>query len=184
MILKNKIKLLLLDVDGVMTDGSIIMGGDGELLKEFNVKDGLAIELLHLYGIKVGIISGKTSPALVKRCDQLELDFVVTNCKNKLPEVMNISSVNDIDLKEIAFCGDDVIDIPVFEKVGFSIAPKDAHSLVIDAADCVTNAKGGKGVVREIADYLLVQQCELTLKEIYKPLLKNISSGQTDTLHQ
>jgi 3-deoxy-D-manno-octulosonate 8-phosphate phosphatase (KDO 8-P phosphatase) len=172
--LTSNIKMVLFDVDGVMTDGTIYMSSHGEVIKAFNVKDGLAIELLRRHGILTGIISGKSSEALNLRCNQLGFDKIITGCKNKQPQINDICSEFLINLNEIAFCGDDVLDIPVFDIVGLSVAPSDSHELVRDKADWVTRAKGGKGMVREFVDELLCTQKNLTLEEIYQPLMRKI----------
>ncbi|WP_432459153.1 KdsC family phosphatase [Agarivorans sp. QJM3NY_25] len=172
--LAKNIKLVLFDVDGVMTNGTIYMTGEGEIVKSFNVKDGLAVEFLRSHGFYTGVISGKASPALTKRCEQLGFDVIITGCKNKLPQLASLCEKFHIGLHEIAFCGDDILDVPVFEHVGLSVAPKDAHRLALDEADWVIPINGGEGMVREFADLLVVNKFELSLKEAYQPLLINI----------
>lgn len=178
------IKMVLLDVDGVMTDGTIYMSDEGEHLKAFNVKDGLAIELLRCHGIFTGVISGKSSEALLLRCHQLGFDKVITGCKNKQPQIKNICLEFGIELNEIAFCGDDVLDLPAFDVVGLSVAPADAHPLVIEKADWITSAQGGRGVVREFVDRLLCEQKGLALDAVYQPLLKKITWDDVETMEQ
>lgn len=180
----KNIKMVLLDVDGVMTDGSIYINQDGEFFKSFNVKDGLAIELLRSQNILVGVISGKASEALDTRCQQLGFDEIITGCKNKLPALINICSKYEITSDQIAFLGDDVLDIPIFEKVGLSAAPIDAHSLAIDNADWVSSLEGGKGMVREFVDLLLVTRLDKPLKEIYQPLLNKIRLDDVAKMEQ
>ncbi|WP_063656194.1 KdsC family phosphatase [Aliivibrio fischeri] len=180
----KNIKMVLLDVDGVMTDGFIFINHDGEFFKSFNVKDGLAIELLRSHHILVGVISGKASAALDTRCQQLGFDEIITGCKNKLPALVNICSKYKISADQIAFLGDDVLDIPIFEKVGLAVAPIDAHSLAIDSADWVSSLKGGEGMVREFADLLLTTQLNLPLKDVYKPLLDKIRLDDVATMEQ
>jgi 3-deoxy-D-manno-octulosonate 8-phosphate phosphatase (KDO 8-P phosphatase) len=180
----KNIRLVLFDVDGVLTDGSIFMSEHGEIFKQFNVKDGLAIELLRSHGIATGVISGKKSPALTKRCEQLGFDIVITGCKNKLPKLNDICESQNISIDNIAFCGDDVLDLPIMELCGLSIAPADAHSLVLDSADWITNLKGGKGMVREFVDKLLTLQLELSLREIYSPLMNKIKSDDISGINQ
>lgn len=180
----NSIKMVMLDVDGVMTDGSIYINQDGEFFKSFNVKDGLAIELLHIHNIHVGVISGKASSALNTRCQQLGFDEIITGCKNKLPALVDICSKYEITLDEVAFLGDDVLDVPIFEKVGLSAAPIDAHSLAIDSADWVSSLEGGKGMVREFVDLLLATQLDEPLSNIYRPLLEKIRLDDVATVEQ
>jgi len=168
------IKMVLFDVDGVMTDGTIYMSEQGEYLKAFNVKDGLAIELLRSHGILTGVISGKASAALSLRCQQLGFDIVITGCKNKRPKLKEICERFAINLEQIAFCGDDVLDLPVFDLVGLTVAPADAHQLVLQKANWVTDSVGGRGMVREFVDKLLCDQMSLSLEDVYQPLMNKI----------
>jgi 3-deoxy-D-manno-octulosonate 8-phosphate phosphatase (KDO 8-P phosphatase) len=178
------IKIVLFDVDGVMTDGSIYINEQGEFFKSFNVKDGLAIELLRSHNVLTGIISGKSSPALNKRCQQLGFDEIMMGCKNKLPALLNICSKYNTSFSQVAFLGDDVLDIPIFEKFGLAVAPSDAHSLAIEYADWVTELKGGQGMVREFTDSFLVNKLSSTLHELYKPLLEKICADDVTTMEQ
>jgi 3-deoxy-D-manno-octulosonate 8-phosphate phosphatase (KDO 8-P phosphatase) len=180
--LKN-IKLVLFDVDGVLTDGKIHISAEGEIVKLFNVKDGLAIELLRSHNILTGVVSGKSSPALDFRCEQLGFDFVITGCKNKLPRVNAICEKENINLNEIAFCGDDVLDLPVMQLCGVGCAPKDAHALVCSHADLILASKGGHGVARELADLILLSRYP-DLDSIYEILLEKIRDEDTETLEQ
>mgnify|MGYP000400906086 FL=1 len=178
-----KPKIFLIDVDGVMTDGSIYIDSTGESFKKFNVKDGLAIELLRSHGIKTGVVSGKASTALTERCQKLGFDYIITGCKNKLPRVQAICNELNINWEQVAFVGDDVLDIPVMEKCGISFAPKDAHELVFKYATHVTEASGGSGVVREVADKLLLSRFE-TLEQIYDVLLSKIIADEVASMEQ
>lgn len=178
------IRLVLFDVDGVMTDGTIYMNEDGESFKSFNVKDGLAIELLRSHGFHSGIISGKSSPSLDKRCQQLGFDEIVMGCKNKLPKFQFICEKYNLKPEQVAFVGDDVLDLPLFDLVGLSVAPADAHLLVLESADWVTELNGGKGMVREFVDKLLCLQLNLSLSEIYHPLIKKIKADDVKQLEQ
>jgi 3-deoxy-D-manno-octulosonate 8-phosphate phosphatase (KDO 8-P phosphatase) len=180
----DDIRLVLFDVDGVMTDGTIIMSEQGEVLKAFNVKDGLAIELLRSHGILSGVISGKASPALSKRCQQLGFDIVITGCKNKLPQLTQICQDYQLTLKDIAFCGDDVLDLPIMEICGLGAAPCDAHQLVLESADWVMSKKGGEGMVREFVDTLLCKQLNLNLRAIYAKLMADISNNDVAGIQQ
>ncbi|MPW36250.1 HAD family hydrolase [Vibrio sp. B1Z05] len=182
--LTSPIRLVLFDVDGVMTDGSIYISELGEYFKSFNVQDGIAIELLRVHGIKTGVISGKKSLALTKRCEQLGVDIIETGCKNKLPKLGEVCDLFAIDAKEVAFCGDDVLDIPIMRKCGFSASPSDAHKLALESADWVSSKKGGHGFVRDFVDQLLTTQLQSTLLEIYKPLLKKIELDDVKEVEQ
>lgn len=179
----NQIELVLLDVDGVMTDGSIYIDEHGEAFKKFNVKDGLAIELLHSHGIKTGVVSGKASKALTQRCEKLGFNYIVSGCKNKLPRVEAICNELGITLAQVAFVGDDVLDLLVMQKCGVSFAPSDAHALLLDYAKYITKAQGGCGVVREVADTILLKRCN-TLADVYKVLLDKIVADDVNNMEQ
>ncbi len=151
----KKIKLLLLDVDGILTDGSIMYTGNGEEIKTFNAKDGLGIKLLINAGIKVGIITGRKSKALTSRCEDLGIDLVFDGIQNKINALETILKQTAITPEETAFAGDDLPDLPVMKRVGLSMTVPDASSHVIDRADFVTAFKGGHGAVREICEDIL-----------------------------
>ena len=160
------IRLVLFDVDGVLTDGSIYIGHDGEVLKSFNTKDGVAVALLQKHDVRVGVISGKASKALDFRIEQLKFDYAITGCNDKLAALNEIMKSANLNPDQIAFVGDDIIDISVMKEVKLSIAPSDAHELVINCANHVTSAKGGDGVARESAEFIL-KNAGLSLKEMY-----------------
>ena len=162
----KSIRLVLFDVDGVLTDGTLYIGPEGEVFKAFNAKDGVAISLLKKHGIEVGIISGKASKALDFRIKQLGIDHAITGCSDKLSALHALITKTRCNLGQIAFVGDDIIDIAVMKKVALSIAPADAHSLAIDAAHYVSLAKGGEGVARESAEYIL-KNAGLSLEDMY-----------------
>ncbi|KOE84878.1 3-deoxy-manno-octulosonate-8-phosphatase [Vibrio alginolyticus] len=172
----KNIEMVLLDVDGVMTDGAIYISGTGEAFKSFNVQDGLAIELPRSHGIKTGVISGKSSYALSTRCEQLGFDVIITGCKNKVSKIASISQEFGIRVSSIAFCGYDVLDLLVFNKVGLSVCPADAHQLALEEADWVMSAKGVQGMVREFVDKLLMEKTGASLPEIFSPLLAKIQA--------
>ncbi len=157
----QNIKLLVLDVDGVLTDGTLVYGPDGEQIKHFNVKDGVGIKLLQAFDVAVAIISAKDSKPLARRIEHLSIKHTYTGCKDKLLALTQLTSKLSIKFDEVAYCGDDVIDLKVMQKVGLSLAPADAYSMVQDYADVVTLAKGGKGVAREVADLILGSRMEL-----------------------
>jgi len=154
----EKIRLLLLDVDGVLTDGGIIYSNIGSEIKVFNVKDGLGIRLLIEAGIRVGIVSGRESGALRCRCRDLGIDDVYENVSDKrliLPQILEKAGVA---AGEVAFMGDDLPDIPLMKAVGLPIAVSDATEAVRNTADWITAAKGGCGAVREVCESLLKAQ--------------------------
>lgn len=149
------VRLLLLDVDGVLTDGSIIYDDKNVETKIFNVKDGLGIRLLLNAGIQVGIITGRASGALTNRCRNLGIENLYDGIKEKTSALNSILKKTGVKAEETAFIGDDLPDLPVLKKVGVSIAVRDAEETVRKCADIVTNAKGGRGAVREICEAIL-----------------------------
>ncbi len=151
----KKIMLLLLDVDGILTDGSITYTHSGEEIKSFNAKDGLGIKLLMNAGVKVGIITGRKSKALTSRCHDLGIDLVFDGIKNKINALETILKQTKISSDETAFAGDDLPDLPVMKRVGVSITVSDASCDVIKEADIITSLKGGHGAVRQICEDIL-----------------------------
>ena len=154
----KKIKLLLLDVDGVLTDGSLILGESLQELKIFNVKDGLGIKLAQAGGIEIGIITGRTSEAVKKRVDELDIKILNQGQPDKLKVYEQIK--NDLGLKDdqIAYVGDDLNDLKLLQKVGLSIAVKDSCDEVKAEADYITKTPGGIGAVREVIELILKSQ--------------------------
>lgn len=151
----KKIDLLLLDVDGVLTDGSINYDNNGNEIKNFSVKDGLGIRMLKDSGIEVGIITGRSSEALLHRCRNLNIEHVFDGIKDKTIALKQILKNFDLKSENAVFVGDDLPDIPVMKRVGVSFAVNDAHNEVKKIADIVTDNKGGKGAVREICEMIL-----------------------------
>jgi len=149
------IKLLLLDVDGVLTDGSIIYHESGEQTKVFNSKDGLGIHLLIREGFQVGIVTARKSMALRHRCDNLGIDLLFEGVFDKASTLGQIAEKTGIAPEQTAFMGDDLLDLPMFQRVGLGIAVADAHERVLKEADLITQAKGGAGAVREVCDAIL-----------------------------
>lgn len=151
----KKIKLLLLDVDGVMTDGGIIYDGNGLETKVFNVKDGHGIKMLQRYGIEVGIITGRSSKVVDIRARELGIDLVYQGTLKKLDAYDDIKTKTGLSDEQIAYMGDDVIDVPVMKRVGFAAAPSDALIEAINSAHYVAKHSGGRGAVREVCDMIL-----------------------------
>ena len=174
MINTDQIRLVLFDVDGVLTDGSLFIGPDGEVCKSFNAKDGVAVALLKKHKIMAGVISGKASEALNFRIRQLSFDYAITGCNDKLSALDEIMKSSSLSPSQIAFVGDDIIDIPIMKKVVLGIAPFDAHQLVIDCANHITKSKGGEGVAREAAEFIL-SNTGLSLSEMYTGLVGDIT---------
>ncbi|MDI6687195.1 MAG: HAD-IIIA family hydrolase [Desulfobacterales bacterium] len=151
----KRIKLLLLDVDGVLTDGSIIYNDNAGETKVFNVKDGLGIRLLIEEGIAVCVVTGRTSKALLHRCKNLGISYVFDGVVDKVSVMDSIITRTGVLPEEIAFIGDDLPDLPLMKLVGFSVAVADAHEKLLEKADMVTSAKGGFGAVREVCEAIL-----------------------------
>ncbi len=151
----KKIELLLLDVDGVLTDGGIIYTDSGEEIKIFNSRDGLGIRLLQDAGVQVGIVTGRASRVLRHRCKNLRIDLLFDGIVDKSSVLQEICERTDIRPAHIAFVGDDLVDLPLFALIGVSIAVGDAHAVVKQKVDWVTAAFGGSGAVREICDEIL-----------------------------
>lgn len=154
----KRIKLLLLDVDGVLTDGCIIYDDKSVETKVFNVKDGLGVRLLTQAGVKVGIVTSRSSKALSHWCNNLGISLMFDGVQEKISVLELISEQTGLLAEEIAFVGDDLPDLPLMRRVGFSIAVADAHKTVIENVDMVTSAKGGAGAVREVCEAILKAQ--------------------------
>jgi len=149
------ITTLLLDVDGVLTDGSIVYSGSGDEIKSFNAKDGLGLRLLMDAGITVGIVTGRRSQALQKRCDNLGITLVFDGVTDKKQVLERLILEKGLSSDTIAFAGDDLPDIRIMKSVGFPIAVADAAPLVKETALYVTSSPGGHGAVREICELIL-----------------------------
>jgi len=166
----KKIKLLLLDVDGVLTDGSIIYDEQGRELKIFNVRDGAMVKWLKRAGIEVAILSGRKSKAVEKRAKELGVELVIQDAKDKLPAFQTLLKQTGFKPKEIAYLGDDWHDLVVLKRVGLSACPKDAVEEIKKQVDYVCRAKGGRGAVRELGELILKAQGKW--QEIIKKYLK------------
>jgi len=151
----NRIKLLLLDVDGVMTDGRIIYLDDGGESKAFDVKDGHGLKLIQRAGIRVGIITGRQSEVVSRRAAELGIEIVYQGAKDKMLPFMEIMEKLKLEPCEVAYVGDDVVDLPVMRQAGFSATVADAVDDIKPYVDLVTSRPGGHGAVREICDFLL-----------------------------
>lgn len=153
-----KIKMLILDVDGVMTDGGILMDSDGREMKKFNVRDGHGLVMIQRHGIQVAILTGRTSAVVEHRARDLRISEVYQGALNKKEVFATILEKNRLAPEEIAYMGDDIVDIPVLKMVGFSAAVADALDVVKRSVDFVTVQPGGKGAVREVCEMLLMAQ--------------------------
>ena len=156
--LAGQIKMIIFDVDGVLTDGKIVIGNSGEVLKEFNAQDGLGISLLRQNGIIPAIITGRTSGIVAQRAAELKIENLYQGAKDKTLALMELQEKHQLALSQIAYVGDDLIDLPVMLQVGLSFAVASAVLEVKDQANYVTKNYGGNGAVREIAEMLLKAQ--------------------------
>ncbi len=154
----SRIKLILMDVDGVLTDGGIILGSQGMEIKIFNVQDGAGITMARLAGLKVGILTGRLSEAVQQRATELHFDVVSQGHFNKLTEYEQIKQSLAVSDLEVAYIGDDILDLDVLRRVGFSIAVANARPEVKSEVDYITATSGGKGAVREVVDLILKTQ--------------------------
>lgn len=159
----KKIKLLLLDVDGVLTDGRLYYGNSGEEMKAFNIQDGLGIKLLQKGGVQVGIITGRVSALLQRRADELTISPVVQGREDKLTALNELLQTMDIAMDEIAFMGDDLPDLAVIRRVGLGITPANGSATLAKQAGWQTKKCGGDGAVREVAEMILEAQGKLDL---------------------
>lgn len=157
----EKIRLLILDVDGVLSDGLIYMGNNGEELKAFNVRDGYGIRCALTSGIEVAIITGRKAKLVEDRCKTLGITHLWQGQSDKLIAWRELQTKLGVKPEEVAYVGDDLIDWPVMAEVGLSIAVADAHPLLPPRADYVTRIAGGRGAVREVCDLLLLAQGKL-----------------------
>lgn len=148
------IRLLVLDVDGVMTDGTIIYSDAGEHLKAFHAQDGMGIKFLIKGGVEVAVISGRNSGPLNTRLDDLGICHRRLKCGNKTKALMDICDEIGCTAEEAAFMGDDLIDLHVMQACGYSIAPSNAVSEIQEIADFITQKTGGHGAVREACEHV------------------------------
>jgi 3-deoxy-D-manno-octulosonate 8-phosphate phosphatase (KDO 8-P phosphatase) len=153
-----RVKLLLMDCDGVLTDGLIWVLEHGEDQKAFHTRDGLGIELLHRAGLKSGIISGRTSAAVERRAQALGMSFIWQGCADKQKAFAETLEQAGLTNAEVAFVGDDLNDIPLMMQSGLGVAVADAAFEVREHADYVTAAAGGRGAIREVVEMILKSQ--------------------------
>lgn len=150
-----KVKLLILDVDGVLTDNGVYLGSAGNEFKKFNIGDGFGIYLIQKAGVQVALLSGRYSKATEFRAKELEIQHVYNGYTDKLKVYTELKEKLNLKDQEIAFVGDDLPDIPVLRKCGLSLTVQNAQKKVKDSADYVTKLPGGSGAVREIIDLIL-----------------------------
>jgi len=152
------VRVIVLDVDGVLTDGSFGYDSAGNEIKFFNVRDGHGIKLARRAGLKVGLLSGRSSAANLHRAQELELDFVYQGEKNKAEAFARLLTELQIQPQHCLYVGDDLIDVPVMRQVGVAVAVADGVEQAHHVADWITRNNGGHGAVREVIEWLLKQQ--------------------------
>lgn len=148
-------KLMVLDVDGVLTDGTITINADGSESKRFSVLDGHGIRMWHRAGLRTAIISGRRSKATDIRAAQLEITHVFQDCHDKLPVIEKLLAQTGVSLGEVVYIGDDILDIPIMRRVGFAVAAANAVDELKGCCHYITSSPGGGGAVREVIEYIL-----------------------------
>lgn len=154
----KKIKILAMDVDGTLTDGSLYYTENGEIFKRFSAKDGMGITLLNKAEIKSAIVTSEISQIVPARAKKLGIEHVILGSKNKLQAIRDLSDQLNLTLEEIAYIGDDVNDYYVLKEVGFSACPQNAVEIVKEIVDYICNSNAGEGAVREVCDLILLSQ--------------------------
>ena len=154
----QKIKLLALDVDGVLTDGSIYISPAGEVFKGFNAKDGMGISCALRSGLQIAVITGRQSPIVERRCEELGITLLQQGVKDKRLALQQMAQKLGLVREEIAYMGDDLNDIPAFKASGLNLVPADAAIEVMAVADIITKASGGRGAVREAITMIIAAQ--------------------------
>ena len=150
-----KIRLVLTDVDGVLTDGGVYYGKDGEVMKRFSIRDGMGVERLRAIDVEVGIITGEQSESVVRRAEKLHIEMVHLYCKDKPAVLQEILAQNAFTAEEIAYIGDDVNDIEIMKLVGLAASPADGFADVRKIAHYVCSRPGGHGAFRELAELII-----------------------------
>ena len=154
----KRIALILMDVDGVLTDGRIALLGSREEGKLYDVKDGTGLWLARLAGLRTGVISGRTGPSILRRTAELRMDEVHLKVHDKLAVYKGILRRRGLTDEQACYIGDDVVDLPILARAGLSIAVADAHPEVLKRSRFITRAPGGRGAVREVIDAILKAQ--------------------------
>ncbi len=164
----SRIKMMIFDIDGVLTDGSLYYGADGEAIKRFNVHDGLGIKMLPEFGIATAIISARISPITARRAQDLGISHVFQGAQEKHLAFAQLLAQTGFTAIECGYMGDDVIDLPLLTRVGFAISVPNGRNEAKQAAHYVTQASGGDGAAREV--------CELVLQAQGKSMLSRFQS--------
>jgi len=154
----SKIRMLVLDVDGVLTDGKLYFDHAGNEMKAFNSRDGMGMKALQRVGIEVAVITGRKSEAVAQRMAQLGIQYVYQGREDKLEAFLELLKVTGLDPQQVCFSGDDWIDLPVLLRVGLAVSVADAEERVKQQAHWITRRNGGDGAVREICNLILAAQ--------------------------
>jgi 3-deoxy-D-manno-octulosonate 8-phosphate phosphatase (KDO 8-P phosphatase) len=166
----GRVRLVLLDVDGVLTDGGIHMSPDGDMGRTFHTRDGLGVRLGQRGGLRFGVISGRRSEAVTRRLEELDFVEVHQGIRDKVECFEGILSRVELKQEAVCFVGDDLVDVPVMRRAGLAVAPADAAPEVRAIAHMVTEQNGGRGAVREVVDFLL--RASGNWDRVTDPLLK------------
>jgi 3-deoxy-D-manno-octulosonate 8-phosphate phosphatase (KDO 8-P phosphatase) len=154
----KKLKLLILDVDGVLTDGRLFFDANGSEYKAFHARDGHGLKLLQETGVEIAIISGRKSRSVSLRMQSLGIQHVYQGYENKVVAFEELLNTMALNPEQVAHVGDDLLDLPLMTRANLAIAVEDAHFAVKDYADCLTDLKGGQGAVREVCDFIMQTQ--------------------------
>jgi 3-deoxy-D-manno-octulosonate 8-phosphate phosphatase (KDO 8-P phosphatase) len=155
------VQVVVFDVDGVLTDGSLFLGDDGQEYKAFNSRDGHGMVMLRESGVTLAVITGRRSEVVRIRMESLGVEHVYQGRRNKLPAYEQLKQQLGIDDTQVAYVGDDVVDLPVMRQVGFAVAVADAHPLVLEHAHWRTPSPGGRGAARDVCEFVLRAQGKL-----------------------
>jgi 3-deoxy-D-manno-octulosonate 8-phosphate phosphatase (KDO 8-P phosphatase) len=153
-----RIRLVIFDVDGVLTDGSLYLGDDGQEYKAFNSRDGHGMVMMQESGVRIGVITGRTSEVVRIRMEGLGVAHLFQGCRDKLPAYEALKRDLALEDVSIAYVGDDLVDLPIMRRVGLAIAVGDAHHLVRGHAHFCTQAHGGRGAAREVCELIMEAQ--------------------------
>jgi 3-deoxy-D-manno-octulosonate 8-phosphate phosphatase (KDO 8-P phosphatase) len=159
----KQVKLVIFDIDGVLTDGSLFMGDDGQEYKAFNSKDGHGIRMLLDGGVDIAIITGRQSEVVKHRASDLGITRIYQGKREKLPAFLELLDETGLKAEQIAYVGDDVVDLPVMSKVGLAVCVQDSHEFVKKHSHWITKAAGGRGAGRETCEMILQAQGKLDL---------------------
>ncbi|MHB8746322.1 MAG: 3-deoxy-manno-octulosonate-8-phosphatase KdsC [Gammaproteobacteria bacterium] len=159
-----RIRLVIFDVDGVLTDGSLFLGDDGQEYKAFNSRDGHGMKMLQDNGVVIAVITGRTSKVVSLRMASLGIEHVYQGARDKAPAYVELRTHLGLDDAQIAYVGDDVVDLPVMRRVGLAIAVQDAHALVKKHAHWQTPSRGGRGAARDVCELLMEAQGKLNVE--------------------